>query len=145
MFERESDFRRTLGKKLEARGFFFQPIESGSTADGVPDAYFVRKGWPAGWLELKRIDLINFHYDMPIDVPYRPGQFAWLKRNWNSGGLSVLGIRMNEYYAFFVNSEIKRQYTYTEIQLASMGKSDTDKWFIARVTGALERDRQKDT
>lgn len=145
MFERESDFRRTLGKKLEARGFFFQPIESGDTADGIPDVYFVIEGWPAGWIELKRVDIINVQPDSIIDVPYRPGQFSWLKRNWNKGGLSVLGIRVNDEYAFFVNRDIKREYTYKEILMASFRKDRIDDWFIAVVSEGVKRDRQKDT
>lgn len=77
-YRNEAAFSKALVTALRNKGWFVQRIESGETGKGIADIYTVSPTGIAMWLELKRI-----HMDIPskinfVDIPWRPGQQAWL-------------------------------------------------------------------
>lgn len=103
----EAAFSKSLRTALELSGAMVQSVESGSTALGIPDIYF-RTLKIDGWIELKNLVYpIRGH----LDVPFRPGQYAWLKRHWEMGGTSVLAISGVEGIWFYKGDRIQKTYT----------------------------------
>ena len=77
-YRTEAAFSKALVTALRNKGWFVQRIESGETGKGIADIYTVSPTGVAMWLELKRVHMnipskINF-----VDIPWRPGQQAWL-------------------------------------------------------------------
>ncbi len=77
-YRNEAAFSKALVTTLRNKGWFIQRIESGETGKGIADIYAVSPTGIAMWLELKRVHMnipskINF-----VDIPWRPGQQAWL-------------------------------------------------------------------
>lgn len=77
-YRNEAAFSKALVTALRNKGWFVQRIESGETGKGIADIYTVSPTGVAIWLELKRVHMnipskINF-----VDIPWRPGQQAWL-------------------------------------------------------------------
>ena len=77
-YRNEAAFSKALVTALRNRGWFVQRIESGETGKGIADIYTVSPTGVAMWIELKRVHMnipskINF-----VDIPWRPGQQAWL-------------------------------------------------------------------
>lgn len=77
-YRNEAAFSKALVTTLRNKGWFVQRIESGETGKGIADIYTVSPTGVAMWLELKRVHMnipskINF-----VDIPWRPGQQAWL-------------------------------------------------------------------
>ena len=77
-YRNEAAFSKALVTALRNKGWFVQRIESGETGKGIADIYTVSPTGVAMWLELKRVHMnipskINF-----VDIPWRPGQQAWL-------------------------------------------------------------------
>ena len=77
-YRNEAAFSKALVTALRNKGWFVQRIESGETGRGIADIYTVSPTGVAMWLELKRVHMnipskINF-----VDIPWRPGQQAWL-------------------------------------------------------------------
>lgn len=77
-YRNEAAFSKALVTALRNKGWFVQRIESGETGKGIADIYTVSPTGIAMWLELKRVHMnipskINF-----VDIPWRPGQQAWL-------------------------------------------------------------------
>ena len=77
-YRNEAAFSKALVTALRNKGWFVQRIESGETGKGIADIYTVSTTGVAMWLELKRVHMnipskINF-----VDIPWRPGQQAWL-------------------------------------------------------------------
>lgn len=77
-YRNEAAFSKALVTALRNKGWFVQRIESGETGKGIADIYTISPTGVAMWLELKRVHMnipskINF-----VDIPWRPGQQAWL-------------------------------------------------------------------
>ena len=70
---------RQIIKKHFGKRMLIQPIESHAT-NGIPDIFFHDE--ESGWAELKQLD--------GLMVPFRPGQYAWIKRFVSLGGLALL-------------------------------------------------------
>jgi hypothetical protein len=102
----EAAFANALYPKIKAERCKVQPIESGSTALGIPDAY-VRTTKVGLWIELKNLIYPVVDY---VLVPFRPGQYVWLRDHWKLGGISILGIASVEGFYFFYNESIQRDY-----------------------------------
>ena len=82
IYKTEGIFRLTLKKFLESQHWQVQIIEVGIINAGVPDLYVCKNGHEH-WIELKnsRSQFIgSWHID------FRPGQQAWLRRNYSHGG-----------------------------------------------------------
>jgi hypothetical protein len=108
-FSSEGHFRSVLGTKLSLFGIESQAIESGGTANGIPDMYFSSKLYSIqGWIELKNDNGIPKR--AKYKVPYRPGQFAWLTRYVKQGTSCILGLAFDEGIAFFCDNEIAKEY-----------------------------------
>jgi hypothetical protein len=126
----ESAFANQLYPKIRDEGCKVQPIESGTTALGIPDAY-VRTPRVGLWIELKNLIYpVQDHFL----VPFRPGQYVWLRDHWKLGGISVLGIASVEGFFFFVNDHIQREYhgplrKYADYNPGRLVGSDIVKWF----------------
>lgn len=55
----------------------FTSIETGATANGIPDVYYSSMvNDEVGWIELK---IGERKKDNSIEIPYQPGQINWLK------------------------------------------------------------------
>lgn len=82
LYKYEGAFRLALKKFLETHGWQVQIIEVGAINAGVPDLYICKKGHEH-WIELKS-SRSSFVDSWHID--FRPGQQAWLRRNFVHGG-----------------------------------------------------------
>jgi hypothetical protein len=73
---------------------------------GIPDEY-IRTTKVGAWAEFK-----NMRYPIryPFEVPFKPGQFPWLKRHWELGGISLLIIGIPEGICTFKNGNICQFY-----------------------------------
>lgn len=82
LYKTEGVFRLALKKFLEAHGWQVQIIEVGIINAGVPDLYVCKNGHEH-WIELKnsRASFVNSWF-----IDFRPGQQAWLRRNFVHGG-----------------------------------------------------------
>lgn len=104
----ESVFSHSFRKCLTDQGAMVQSIESGLTGTGIPDIY-VRTRKISAWIELKNLIYPIRSY---IEIPFRPGQLAWLIRHHNMGGVSVLAVAHPGGFWFFKGSEICATYKY---------------------------------
>ncbi len=86
LYKYEGSFRLALKKFLEERGWQVQIIEVGIINAGVPDLYICKNGHEH-WLELKN-SRAGFERQWFID--FRPGQQAWLRRNYVHGGKPIV-------------------------------------------------------
>jgi hypothetical protein len=112
-YRTESRFRNVWSQILRNEEFEIQPIESGSTGNGVPDAYFSSYKYNMkGWIELKNMDELK---DMNR-IDFRPGQLSWLKRFYKAGSMCVLGVAFNQGVVYFANADIKEVYSRAEIE-----------------------------
>lgn len=82
LYKYEGAFRLALKKFLESHGWQVQIIEVGAINAGVPDIYICKNG-REHWIELKasRATFVDFWH-----IDFRPGQQAWLRRNFKHGG-----------------------------------------------------------
>lgn len=87
----ESAFRSALVKELRALGCFVQPVESGTTAAGVPDLYLAFDWRYSCWVELKAMPAVE--WPSVRKVQFRPGQRSWLERHARTGGHSFVAVR----------------------------------------------------
>lgn len=77
-YRNEAAFSKALCTAMRAKGIFVQRIESGETGKGIPDLFVITKGVPM-WIELKRVHgRIPAHDSLTVNIPWRPGQQAWL-------------------------------------------------------------------
>ncbi len=102
----EEAFSRAIRKALSEEGALVQAVESGGTAVGIPDL-FIRTTRISAWMELKNL---IFPVRYRLEVPFRPGQYAWMKRHTDMGGISALAIASLEGIFFFRDGEIKTEY-----------------------------------
>lgn len=110
----EDTFRASCSKKYRDLGAEVQSIESPDTGLGIPDNYLAHKGSYAypllAWIEYK------FEPDgaWPCDrkIAFRPGQYAWLKRNAKQGGPSFVCIKYKNgvllQHIYMVDAETNR-------------------------------------
>lgn len=87
----EGGFRSALVKELRALGAFVQPIESGTTASGIPDLYLAFEWGYSCWVELKAMQGVS--WPAARKVGFRPGQRAWLSRHARTGNHSFVAVR----------------------------------------------------
>lgn len=83
-YRNEAAFSKALVTAMRNKGIFVQRIESGSTGRGVPDIYCIIGETPL-WIELKRVRRNSTRY---VEVPWRPGQQAWLNEVTRRGQLA---------------------------------------------------------
>jgi hypothetical protein len=126
----ESAFAASLYPKIRDEGCKVQPVESGLTGLGIPDAY-VRTRVVGLWIELKNLIYPVRDY---LLVPFRPGQYVWLRDHWKLGGISVLGIASVEGFFFFSNARIQQEYRgslsgYADYQTKRLIGSEIVAWF----------------
>lgn len=106
MYQSEGKLRAAFVQALRYNKILAQPIESGSTGLGIPDM-FLRTGKHSVWAEFKNA---KYAIQLPYTVPFRPGQYRWLKDYYSLGGLSLLVIGTPEGIYIFRNESIKKQY-----------------------------------
>lgn len=75
-YRNEAAFSRALVTAMRNKGIFVQRIESGETGKGIPDLYVITRG-VSMWIELKRVHS-TCSDKKNVDIPWRPGQQAWL-------------------------------------------------------------------
>lgn len=78
----EAMFSRSFTQYMRKRGWFVQRIESGTTGRGIPDIYTITPAGQAIWIELK---LVRHDARNVEEIPWRPGQQAWLRTVGKSG------------------------------------------------------------
>jgi Holliday junction resolvase len=101
---KESQFRRKLLDSLRKTGALVRAIETGGTVVGFPDVYYCHDGVVA-LIELKNMTNIEGPCTSR-KVPFRPGQYSFLKRNKQMGGYSFVGIAYRNGYAFYSITDI---------------------------------------
>lgn len=111
----EAELRSTMVKGFRAAGYMATPIESGSTGLGIPDL-FVRLPFCGFWAELKNL---RYPVRLPLEVPFRPGQYSWLARHHALGGTSMLVMGTPGMNYVFVNENIQKVYDRPLEQYAS--------------------------
>ena len=130
----EGMFRGDLTRAIRANNCQAQPIESGTTGLGIPDLW-VRTTKVGAWVELK-----NEHYEprIPYVVPFKPGQYAWLKHHYELGGTSVLGVKTPSGAYFFKNYAIQERYNRPLWDCCDMSmKSISGRDFIAWIDSLI--------
>jgi len=102
LYKYEGEFRKDLKKFLEAHGWQVQIIEVGIINAGVPDLYVCKNGHEH-WIELKS-SRASFATQWTID--FRPGQQAWLRRNFVHGGKPLVIESGDRQFAFHKFSKV---------------------------------------
>lgn len=74
----EQQFSRSIMKKFNSLGYDCTRIESHTTGVGIPDLFIQGHGTDQ-WIELKCDMKQNINQDK-FNVPWRPGQQAWMMR-----------------------------------------------------------------
>ena len=114
LYRTESAFRLALKKHLETHGWQAQIIEVGSINRGVPDLYVCKNG-SEHWVELKNS---NSQFGASWHIDFRPGQQAWLRRNYSKGGKPiVIEAGHNKYAIHKFTSVIKDNVLYSDFEL----------------------------
>lgn len=128
----EADLHKKV-KRL-AKSTTFKRVEN-KLENGTPDVYFFNKKC-CGWMENKHIHLGN-KYLGNVKVPFRPGQYPWLKEHYQNGGLSLLGIITDWGMFFAVNENICENYSRDDFHNAIKGRpgklvspKDLNKFFM---------------
>ena len=92
-------------------------IETGATAVGVPDLHIRTKDNDV-WVELKQVNDPIPHYDNGvIKIPFRAGQFRWIKRHREMGGKVLLIVTKEagwppyEEWSVFGGYAVTKEYT----------------------------------
>ncbi len=84
-YRNEAAFSKALVTAMRNKGIFVQRIESGETGKGIPDLFIITKRTPM-WIELKRVHSTCSGKQF-LEIPWRPGQQAWLTDVANRGVL----------------------------------------------------------
>jgi hypothetical protein len=76
---------------------YFYRIETGETAIGIPDVYYIGKikNSKPGWIELK---VGKQHKDLKIEIKYSPGQYNFLNKHIEKGLKAYALIFFNDKY-----------------------------------------------
>ena len=102
LYKSEHTFRLALKKFLELKGWMVQIIEVGAINAGVPDLYVCKNGHEH-WIELKN-SRSSFEGHWLID--FRPGQQAWLRRNFVHGAKPMVIEAGDKQYAIHKFSKV---------------------------------------
>jgi len=91
-----------------------QRIESGTTGLGIPDIFF-RTNDSEGWIELKEIFWPSKE-TTSIKIPFRPGQYPWLKQYTSLNGKAFLicSLYGKTNIFIFLGRSIFKEYTQKE-------------------------------
>jgi len=110
LYKSENEFRTELKKAFEKLGWQVQKIEVGAINTGVPDLYVCKNG-EEHWIELK-----NSHAELTSQwhIDFRPGQQAWLRRNYVHGGHPIVIEAGKTQYAIHFFSSVIKDDTLTE-------------------------------
>ena len=93
---------------LQKESIMLQRIEQ----QRVPDLFF-RMPEREGWIEFKVIDTNGFK----VKIPFRPGQFAWIKEYTELGGnILLFCIDMNAVLWITKNCYIVKEYTIVDFK-----------------------------
>jgi hypothetical protein len=92
----ESHFKGYIRPKLRQYGWFDQPIESGETGSGIPDDYLLKQGISI-WCEFK---VMHCNWPTAKHVPFQPAQWPWLHTHERHGGVSIVGVKLDNGYVF---------------------------------------------
>ena len=109
---KESDMWRKLShefKKVFPHARIMR-IESHATMLGIPDVNF-RTAYIEGWIELKQLK--KGHYVWR--VPFRPGQYNWLKKQYMLNGIAILLATIDKQWYYFEGEDIKEVYSFNEL------------------------------
>lgn len=79
----DGDLRNIFKSRLFAA--HWQPIESWSTGQGVPDAEYCFPGGLSGWIEHKKTTAFA--------VDFQPHQVGWIERRLRAGGRVFVAVR----------------------------------------------------
>jgi hypothetical protein len=136
----ETEGRRWFRKKtrglVSVGELMFQPIESSRTGIGVPDWWF-RTRHDEGWVEEKEL---RAPLKEVVRIPWRPGQFEWMRRYVQLGGHGLLFVFVEWCYTnhdfrtltVFEDFAVQREYSTEEwrglrsmdVKLADVHKQD---------------------
>lgn len=76
---KESDIYDRINFRFDDRELSMQRIESGGTGLGIPDVFYSTKN-RSGWIEMKRIKYVPRKSTEFIDIPFRAGQYPWIRK-----------------------------------------------------------------
>jgi len=108
LYKNESALRSYFGNIAKSQGFKVQHIESGTTGCGIPDTYLSCPD-VKGWIEFKLLGSI-LTVPRVLIVPYRAGQYAWLKNFSGAGTDCWLVLGFQEGIVVARNGEIQKDY-----------------------------------
>ena len=79
---------------------------------GTPDMHYTSMN-NEGWAELKYIKELPKRNDTTIKIPFRPGQYAWLRDRYNLNHQTYnwLILQIDDMLFMFLNESIKEEYT----------------------------------
>ena len=110
----ESTIRKEMIKELPKKDILLQPIESSRTGVGILDMFY-RSEHKDGWIELKCIKDYPKKPQVPIRIPWRPGQMNWIIDYRNLNGSVFLFLHIKNALWVFNGYCIKREYLDFEI------------------------------
>jgi len=99
-------------KKIIKDRTFLQRIEN--RTGKVPDIYFANK-YRSGWIELKNIKSVP--RNGIIKIPFRPGQFAWIKKHLGYNSDIFLICTIGKQWFVKYGPDIKEKYLIDSIYL----------------------------
>ena len=140
LFKNEAEFSRTVRAWLASYGFAVQSIESAGVAVGIPDLYFSGEACK-GWIELKCVKTAKD----ACHVPFRPGQYSWLRRFNKHGTFCVLLIAYEEGVAVMLGENIQIEYTVKDIHFYTVPSTGAE--CVGAIKGAYlaeENNRHRD-
>jgi hypothetical protein len=105
---KEKDMYRQLKYKLDDH-ILLQRIESHLTGLGIPDVYF-KTMYNEGWIEFKEVKPPPSFYKKIIKIPFRPGQFGWIKHYVSLNGNMILACTVDKTWYCFKGHLIKQEY-----------------------------------
>jgi hypothetical protein len=111
----ESNLYARLSRALVACPIELKRVEN-SMDTGTPDVFYTSKN-NEGWIELKYIKKFPVRLNTTIKVPFRAGQYAWVKRRLrlNNKTTNVLVIQIENTLFVFKDHSIQEEYTRKEL------------------------------
>jgi hypothetical protein len=126
----ESAMYEKLLSLLRGYPIMLQRIEN--RTGRVPDIYYACSQ-SSGWIELKEIEMPK-RKSTKIKIPFRPGQFPWIKRHLKYSEQIILLCSTKECDSWFIfrGYGIKERYNHTDIELLT--KSQMIWCFLRSIT-----------
>lgn len=111
---KEKDIYAKMKTKCKKNKISLQRFEAYS----IPDIFYCTSMSRMGWIELKVIKRFPKKSDY-VTVPFRPGQYAWIKNFLNYSDQVFLFLYIENSLFIFQGTDIRQTYSISNISLLS--------------------------